>query len=150
MIYNASTVADYFIAFSHEHGDLLTNLKLQKLLYYAQAWFLSLHERPLFKEDLQAWVHGPVVPEVYHRFKEATWKPILEDVSSPTLEPEVVEHLDEIMGQYGGMTAYQLERLTHQELPWINARKGFAPDEPSTAIISHVDMKTYYRSQLNG
>lgn len=61
----AKRVADYIIAFAHEHGDPVSNLKLQKLLYYAQAWHLALHDNPLFDERIEASVHGPAVPPVY-------------------------------------------------------------------------------------
>ena len=62
---SAQQIADYLIAFSHSVGDPISNLKLQKLLYYAQAWYLALHNEPLFPESIEAWVHGPAVPPVY-------------------------------------------------------------------------------------
>ncbi|MEO7994526.1 MAG: type II toxin-antitoxin system antitoxin SocA domain-containing protein [bacterium] len=110
---SAQQAADYFIAFSHEHGDPLSNLKLQKLLYYAQAWHLALRDEPLFPERIEAWVHGPVVPEVYRRYKEWAWQPITEDPPYPQVGPETLEHFNEIMDTYGMSTAYELERLTH-------------------------------------
>ena len=146
----AQTIADYLIAFSHQHGDPVSNLKLQKLLYYAQAWYLALYDEPLFGDPLQAWVHGPVVPSVYRRYKDWAWKPIEENPEMPSLEPQVQKHLVEVMGVYGTMTAYGLELLTHDEEPWRNARGALAVDEPSTSVISLDDMKRFYRLQLNG
>jgi uncharacterized phage-associated protein len=146
----AQEVADYLIAFSHEHGDPVSNLKLQKLLYYAQAWHLAIHDAPLFSEPLEAWVHGPVVPSVYRRYKDWAWKPIEDNPKPPAFDGPTREHLAEVMRVYGTMTAYGLELLTHQEDPWKIARGDLAPDESSNAIISPEDMKRFYRSQMNG
>jgi len=146
--------AEFLIAFSHECGDPLSNLKLQKLLYYSQAWFLALYDKPLFDERIEAWVHGPAVPPVYGEFKKWTWQPIECEIDLPALEKalekHVQDHLTEVMDVYGVMSAYQLEKLTHSEDPWKKARNGIPLDEPSTAIITHEDMKQYYRSRLNG
>lgn len=143
-------IADYLIAFSHEHGDPVSNLKLQKLLYYAQAWHLAIHDEPLFSDPIQAWVHGPVVPSVYHRYKDWAWKPIEDNPETPDLGEHVSSHLTEMMGVYGTMTAYALELLTHQEDPWKIARGNLPPDESSSAVISQEDMKRFYRSRMNG
>lgn len=72
----ANTVADFTIWYCRDRGSLMTNLKLQKLLFYAQAFYLAICDRPLFDEDFQAWATGPVQPEVYHRFQHYKWNPI--------------------------------------------------------------------------
>jgi uncharacterized phage-associated protein len=149
-MYKASPISDFFIAFSHEHGDPLTNLKLQKLIYYAQAWHLAIFDQPLFSEQIEAWIHGPVVAPEYRRFKGFAWQPIAENPAPPEIDETVRQHLTEVMDNYGGMTAYQLEQLTHTEDPWINARKGLPADEWSNAVISHDQMKNYYRARMNG
>ena len=66
----AERVADYIIRSAHESGELITNLKLQKLVYYAQAWHLALFDEPLFDDPIEAWVHGPVVSSLYSKFPE--------------------------------------------------------------------------------
>jgi uncharacterized phage-associated protein len=76
--------------------------------------------------------------------------PIEVDPLAPALEDRIREHLDEVMDVYGAMTAYQLEQLTHEEAPWIDARKGIPSDEPSNAVIEIEAMKQFYRSRLNG
>ena len=148
----AKKVADYFIAFSHEHGDPVSNLKLQKLLYYAQAWYLALYDQPLFDERIEAWVHGPAVPPVYGAYKGWAWQPIQDDpgLDSIGLPKPIEDHLNEVMDAYGTMGAYELEKLTHAESPWLNARGGMPIDQPSNAVISHEDMKNYYRRVLDG
>jgi len=142
----AHKVADYLINFSHEVGDPITNLKLQKLLYYAQGWYLALHDRPLFTERIEAWAHGPTVPPVYGDFKKWRWDPITERQDDPHLPKDIEEHLTEVMQVYGIQTAYYLERLTHSERPWLLARGTAAPGEPSNAVISTDEMKLYFRS----
>ncbi len=144
-------VADYILCYTREKGDYISNLKIQKLLYYAQAWFLALYDRPLFDEQLEAWVHGPVQPELYSRFKKYSWKPIITDeVRCPEYPNNIQSHLDEIMDVYGDLTAHHLERLVHQEDPWLKARQGLPPDEPSHNVISQDEMKVYYRSLTDG
>lgn len=144
----ADQVANYILRSAHDAGDVITNLKLQKLIYYAQAWYLALYDEPLFDEEFQAWVHGPVQRELYDRFKNYRWNPIEENPDLPTLPDEVVQHLDDILAEFGGYGAYELERMVHREDPWIKARKGLPPDEPSTTVISKHDMQEYYRSLL--
>lgn len=142
----ANEVALWIISFCKKHGDRITNLKLQKLLYYAQAWHLALYNRPLFPEDIEAWTYGPVVPEVYHTFKAFNGEPIEidQDHSQVDLPEDIVGHLEEIIEVFGGYSSYQLERMTHQEDPWKNARGDVPLGEPSNEVISHEDMANYY------
>ena len=145
----AQRVADYIIHFFHEHGDPITNLKLQKLIYYTQGWHLGIHERPLFDDRLEAWLHGPVQPTLYHALKTYRWNPISEDPGEVLLPRTVKAHIDEVLEEYGGKSAYELERLTHAEDPWLNARGEAQMDEPSEAVISQQDMKDYFRAMLD-
>lgn len=142
-----NAVADYFIRFSHEVGDPITNLKLQKLVYYAQAWHLALHGERLIADDFQAWVHGPVCVPLYQRFRHYGWNPISESVEKPVLSESVEAHLREVMEVYGGFSAWDLERLTHAETPWIQARGDLAPDEASTRVISGDEMRRFYAAR---
>ncbi len=147
----AKKITDFILCFAYEHGDLLTNLKLQKLLYYAQAWHLALYDAPLLDDDIEAWVHGPAVRSVYTHFKNFGWHPIQVNLDCDNLNlPEFVqEHLIEVIDEYGGLTAYELERMTHEELPWQNARRGLPIDEPSNAVIAWEDMKDYYGHRVH-
>jgi uncharacterized phage-associated protein len=143
---------NYCAVEGRERGEILTNLKLQKLLYYAQAWYLALNDRPLFDEDFQAWIHGPVLPSQYHRFKEFQWRPITIDVDVsrlPRLDARLKEHLDEIMDVFCIESAVALELMTHQEMPWIEARGGISRDEPSNATINKATMRDFYRTLGN-
>lgn len=147
---SARSVADFFIRFAHDHGDQISNLKLQKLLYYAQAWFLALHRRPLFDERIEAWVHGPVVPPVYGEFKVWGWQPIGINPDPPILNTDVRFHLEEVADVYAPLSAFELEKLTHSEAPWIDARGPVPEDEASNAVISLASMERFYRARIDG
>jgi uncharacterized phage-associated protein len=140
-------VANYLLAESRERGEVLTNLKLQKLLYYAQAWHLALNDAPIFGEDFQAWVHGPVLPSQYFRFRDFQWRPITTEFESPDLANSgMKKFLSEIIDIFGSETAVSLELMTHREAPWVEARGKLAPYELSTNGISKHAMKEFYRS----
>jgi uncharacterized phage-associated protein len=141
---NANFVADALIHISHQHSDPVTNLKLQKLLYYAQAWHLVLFDDALFDEAIEAWVHGPVVPSIFRRFRDNRWS-VLEDSGSILPAARTREHLDDVWKVFGKYNAYDLERMTHSEAPWKAAREGLAPDVSSHNIISLESMKSYYQ-----
>lgn len=148
--HTANDIADYLIAESRERGELLTNLKLQKLLYYADAWNLALRDEPLFDEEFKAWVHGPVLASQYHRFKDFRWMPITSEIERPNLSADLSAFLDEIVDVFGSETAVALELMTHRELPWIEARGDTPASDPSSAKISKETTKKFYRAMENG
>lgn len=145
-------IADYFIAFSNETQSLITNLKLQKLVYYAQAWNLAIYKEELFPDEFEAWIHGPVIPALYNDYKKFAWTPIVrEDLNTKVFlemkcnfSPEITDVLNNVIGEYFEMDAYALEKSTHLEKPWIEARKGFASDDPCTNCISKESMIDFY------
>lgn len=140
-------IANYFIWMANETGSFISNLKLQKLVYYAQAWYLALYGKPLFQEDFQSWIHGPVIPDLYHKYKNFGWRPIIEDVHPPRISEEVLEFLSEVVEEYFSCEAYELERMTHVEKPWNQARHGLPPDAPSSDVIEKEWMKEYYQAR---
>lgn len=138
--------ADYFLRKSHEVGECLTNLKLQKLVYYAQAWYLAIYDKELFDAEFEAWIHGPVNRDLYFRFKKYLWQPITEDIEIPKLSKLIKEYLDEVFDVFGGISAYELERMTHNETPWIEARNGIPHDRKCSTPISQKTMKEFYKN----
>lgn len=142
-------IAKYIVKFFQECEDPVTNLKLQKLLYYVQGWSLALHNKPAFTEPLEAWVHGPVQPSVYHFYKDYRWNPINNEVIVPEIGQNLKNHIDEVLAVYGGDSAYSLERRTHLEEPWIFARNGLPTDVESNAVITHQSMKDFFQKQAN-
>ncbi|MFZ4665312.1 MAG: Panacea domain-containing protein [Prochlorotrichaceae cyanobacterium] len=147
LVLSCFDIADYFIWLANETGSFLSNLKLQKLVYYAQAWHLALYDAPLFAEDFQAWVHGPVIPSLYQKYKSFGWQPILED-ADPKLPEDVFQFLDEVAEEYFGCDAYELEQMTHAEDPWKWARGDLPPDMPSNETIKKEWMKEYYGARV--
>lgn len=142
-------VADYLLHFAQEHGDVMTPLKLQKMVFYADAWYMALNAgSELIPEQFEAWVHGPVARDLYARFADYKWQPIAEDIICPDLPERVKNHLDEIYDVFGGFTAYELEQMTHQEKPWMIAREGLPMDEPCRNLIDKKITADFYRSMV--
>jgi uncharacterized phage-associated protein len=140
-------VAKYFLLQTDEEaGDTISNLKLQKLVYYAQGFHLAMHGTPLFNDQIQAWTHGPVTPALYHAYKEcgsdAIAKPTEFDASGLTTEE--TELLDEVYSVYGQFSGWKLRNLTHEEAPWQDAYKEGANTE-----ITHESLHGFFVSQLN-
>ena len=144
----ASDVAKYFISSFQKKNKEISNLKLQKLLYYAQAWHLVFFDVPLFDDKIEAWVHGPVVRSVFQEYRKFGWKPVKTEDSGGITSKKIKDHLDEVMRAYGEFDAVLLERQTHRESPWRDARGNLEPDEPSNRVITHEAMKLFYRAQL--
>lgn len=123
-------------------------MKLQKLVYYSQAWSLVWDDTPLFDERIEAWANGPVVRELYdvHRgwFKVEEW-PAGEAEGLTRRERRTI---DRVLGFYGKMSSQELSVLTHKEDPWRKARKGLASDERGDREISHASMAEYYSSLI--
>jgi uncharacterized phage-associated protein len=133
--YPALTIAKWFIAWAEAEDDELSNLKLQKLLYYAQGHHLAEHGRPLFTEPIQAWSHGPVVPQVYHEFKRFGSASIELPESDPfawsDVDTSTTKLLNKVWNTYGGLSAGRLRNMTHEEPPW---KAHWRPDERCTRI----------------
>lgn len=138
--------AIFIISYSaKEHGFQVTPLKLQKLLYYVQAWSLVFNNEPFFKDALEAWVHGPVVPQVYRSYKHLGAGPIQTAASTlPNLKAKQKEVLQVVLSSYGNKDGRFLEDLTHSEAPWIKARTGLAATDKSNRKISLRNMKSFY------
>ena len=129
--------------------ESMTHKKLQKMCYYAKAWYLALNDTNIVIEPFEAWIHGAVQPELYSKYKSFGFQliPMYIDEHSE-LPIEFIDFAKEIYASYGDLSGDELEQLNHQETPWINARQGLKPWESSNNIISECDMKTYYRSLL--
>jgi uncharacterized phage-associated protein len=139
----ARDVAGYLLSLQDEDaGDTISNLKLQKLLYYAQGFYLAERGRPLFEEVIEAWPHGPVVPDVYHAFKEHGREALPANVGydEESIDKNVADFLNEIYRVYGQFSAWKLSKMTHEEPPWKETANG--------APISHVALQRYFKTQL--
>jgi uncharacterized phage-associated protein len=136
----AEDVARYFLGtFDEDSGDNISNLKLQKLLYYAQGFHMAMHGgEPLFPEPVVAWDHGPVIEAIYHRYKSYGWQGIdrPNDFDIDDYCPEVRELLTTVYRVYGQFSAKGLEDMTHQEPPWN--------DTPRNGVISLESLREYF------
>jgi uncharacterized phage-associated protein len=144
---SANQVAKYFLAKADEDvGDGISNLKLQKLVYYAQAYHLAMHGEPLFGDRLEAWEHGPVVPDLYHAYKEygAANIPAPSDLQLNAYGEETAEFLDEVYNVFGQYSAWKLRNMTHEERPWVEAYENGERGR----VISHAAMRDFYKDYV--
>jgi uncharacterized phage-associated protein len=145
--------ARYFIIAAYEDGieAEMTNMKVQKLLYYAQSLHLALYDEPLFDAEIQAWRYGPVCPPAYRFYSEFEAKqlPIPNQELLLQIPDEKKRLLEEIWGYFGGYHAYRLSDMTHLEFPWKKARKGLPPEASSTEPILLEDMKALGYQKLD-
>lgn len=142
MTVKAADVAAYIL----DQKGPMTAMKLQKLVYYGQAWSLVWDDVPLFNEPIQAWANGPVVYALF-RFHKGKYKVSVRDFEHgdlAKLNKDQVETLQAVLDSYGGMSAAQLSELTHAEKPWKSARGSVDDGEKSNTTISHTSMKEYY------
>jgi uncharacterized phage-associated protein len=140
---NVFNVAKYIL----EQRGSMTTMKLQKLLYYCQAWHLVRSDAQLFDDDIQAWAAGPVVRSVFaqHRGRYTiSATDIGSTADSGGLQEDEKTTIRKVLERYGDMTAAQLSDLSHSERPWIEARTGLGPTDRGEAIISPTVMADYY------
>jgi uncharacterized phage-associated protein len=139
-------VDDVAAALLARTGRIMT-MKLQKLVFYCQAWHLAFTGSPLFPEEIQAWARGPVVPELHRqhrrRYEVKEWP-----TGQPSrLNSDEKQTVEWVVGKYGGFSAEALSRMTHQEVPWIVARGAVDDKEKSSEPISHSQMRAFYSRQ---
>ncbi|MBF0343717.1 MAG: SocA family protein [Nitrospirae bacterium] len=124
-MYTCFDIANYFLfkATEGEGGELISNLKLQKLVYYAQGLYLTCFKQPLFKECIEAWTYGPVIPDLYQKYKEYGKSGIpAEDNFNPGMITEKDrEFLDEIFDVFGQFSAIRLKDIAHEDECWRQA-----------------------------
>ena len=147
---NVLDIAKYFSSF-----ETMTHKKLQKLVYYAYAWYIALYNddadhitnRLCCDTSFEAWVHGPVCRTLYNYCGDNYGcVPKYEGEISALIIDDLKKFLDKIYKTFGKYTGDELESMTHQEMPWKNARDTLSPSQPSTKKISERDMFIYYNN----
>ena len=125
-----------------------TTMKLHKLLYYCQAWHLVWEDKPLFKEDIEAWANGPVIRALFNFHQGMYWATPnqLTLGNQSKLNNVQKEDINNVLRFYGNKTSQWLIDQTHIEAPWRNARKGLLPNERGNRIIPLEAMSEYYSS----
>ena len=141
---NVFDVAEYIL----KKCGAMSAMKLQKLVYYSQAWSLVWDDEPIFQETIEAWINGPVVPALYQKHK-GIFKIFPNSLGGnpDMLTPEQKDTVNAVCEAYSHLNAQQLSDLTHSEAPFIQARKGLAPNERGHNAISIADMSEYYKRQ---
>lgn len=141
-------ISEYIITMGKE----ITPLALQKILYYAQGFYKAFFGKFLFEDDCQAWVHGPVYINIYEKYKNFKSANILIDIDyniEDIIADEKREVLDVVIKYFSYYNGKALEKMSHYETPWINARKGLLPMENSNNIINKKDIKEYFEKVKN-
>lgn len=125
-------------------GDGVSNLKLQKLVYYAQGFYSAIFGKSLFENEIEAWTHGPVIPSLYHAYKHYGSNKITVpagfDMQLLTQdEIDLVAEVYEVFGQY---SAWKLRDMTHEESPWLN-------HESNASIIPKQEIFEFFKIRIN-
>jgi len=140
---SARNVTDYLLSLCEpEAGDTISNLKMQKLLYYAQGFHLAIYNEPLFPEKVLAWQYGPIVEEIYYEYSEFSDGSIPKPrrINQKALSDEEKNFLREIYQVYGQYSALRLMQLTHSEPPWNTTKIG--------EEIPIAKMRKYFKSLI--
>jgi uncharacterized phage-associated protein len=142
--YTASLIAKWFAAWAEAEDAEVSNLKLQKLLYYAQGHHLGQYGTPLFDDPIQAWSHGPVVRDVYHELKGfGSGNVVLsedDDFAWSQVDDETSQFLIKVWNTYGPVAAWRLRNMTHATGPW---KRHFTPEE-RFIVIPQSEIREYF------
>lgn len=146
----------YEIAKWFLHTEAMTHKKLQKLLYFSYGIYLAQNnvststlEKSLFKNNFEAWVHGPVDPTIYSLYKNNGINLLsIEKVETFSFDLEIINALNKTMEMYGEYSADELENITHDHISWKNARKGLSSIEASNNLLSDEDIFIAFRNEL--
>jgi uncharacterized phage-associated protein len=122
----------------------MSAMKLQKLVYYSQAWALVWDEKSLFKAPIQAWANGPVVPALYEKHRGQFIVKSWPSGDASKVDGEAKETIDSVLSFYGDKSGQWLSELTHMENPWKDARKGLSDETRSNREITLAAMAEYY------
>lgn len=141
--YKAIDIAKYFINELHPEP-----LKLQKLLYFAQGFSYAFYDKELFNDDFEAWVHGPVIPSIYHEYKSYEYNPIDLNYNLKEFNKDVIDLLEYVKNNYAKYDGKYLEEITHKEEPWLLSRTGLDPDERSDKTIPKSNIAAYFTSYV--
>tara|TARA_Y100001949_G_scaffold174513_1_gene182121 strand:- start:954 stop:1388 length:435 start_codon:yes stop_codon:yes gene_type:complete len=138
-------VAQCFLYLDNVHeGDGISNLKLQKLVYYAQGFYSAIFDQPLFQEEISAWTHGPVVPELYHQYKQngSNRIPSADHFDIHSLTKEEFELIEEVFEVFGQFSAWKLRNMTHEEPTWLE-------HEANASVIPKSAITDYFKTRIN-
>jgi uncharacterized phage-associated protein len=155
---DSNLLAEYIL---QKWGNM-SHLKLQKILFYVEAYHLAYFDNSIIDDNFQAWVHGPVSRKIYDLLKD---KSVLHaelgyvkeangadpsDVLKKALTKDQIDFINETVDELNQFSATQLENMTHTEEPWLAARKGYGIADRCEVIINKDLMKKFYRQEVYG
>ncbi|MDO7083581.1 type II toxin-antitoxin system antitoxin SocA domain-containing protein [Pseudocolwellia sp. AS88] len=131
-----------------EKSIMMSPLKLQKLAYYCQGYFLATHSKRLFEDDINAWKHGPVVDVLYHEFKQhgSTNIPHKQGDTFLGLNEENQKMIDYVLDNLGQLGGWNLRNKTHNESPWVDT---YLKGEGEGRVITDKLMTDYFSQELS-
>lgn len=154
-------LAEYLVKYFTFYDDPLTQLRLQKLLYFIQGWHLAYFNQELFEDEAEAWVKGPAYFEIYQKYKSYGYEFIIAENKDEITKGEIDSYLiklglnseqneliEAVLKQYGAFATSRLVYITHLHKPWNDARKGLAELESGNRKIKNEDIKSYFKSLL--
>ena len=145
-MYKAKDIAEWFlnrnrVQMNFEDSEYITNLKLQKLLYYAQGYVLAKKDTPLFDDEFLAWEHGPVIRKIYDKYKANGSSGIKYDEDfKVNIDVETIRILEEVYNEFGQYSAWKLRNMTHETSPWQTT--------PRNSVIPKQKIKDYFKAQI--
>ena len=141
MAYKALDIAHKIVSKTDlEHGDTISNLNLQKMMYYQQGFHLAYFGTPLFDEDIVAWQYGPVVPSVYKEYKSFESNSISTSKEGISLSDDEEELFNNVYEEYNQFSAVALMKMTHEESPWKTTEIN--------SVISRDKMMSFFKTQI--
>ncbi len=151
-MFSPKTIANYFLELAAANGEAITPMKLQKLVYYAHGWYAGYTGQPLINEAVEAWQYGPVIPSLYHEFKQFGSGPISGKAyeydaggvrpAAPPADPEIRTFLQNVFASYGKYSGIRLSEMTHAagtpwDLTWSECKGMRGVDIPFPRIVEH-------------
>lgn len=158
-MYTATAIANFFIEKGKQEGKPVDQMKVQKLVYFAHGWYLSIAGKPLLNEAIEAWRFGPVISSLYHSLKYSGNAPITKSIEitqadrltiADDSDTELRAYLNRIWNLYSPFTGIQLSNMTHEEgTPWAKIAKEFDHRIPAGKDIDDQSIKEYFSDQRN-
>jgi len=152
-MYSTDVIANTLLDIADKRGMQITPMKLQKLVYFAHGWYAAHINKPLLNEQVEVWAYGPVIPSLYHRFKQYGMSPIPQGEIGETIgepdEPNIRGLLTKILDVYGKYSAVQLSMMTHEEgAPWEQVQREYNNNVPRGTDIPFDTIRNYFAQKM--
>lgn len=143
MMLTIESLANVILSMSSD----VSNKKIQKLTYYVYAWYMAIYGVKIADIEFEAWEHGPVCRRLYNRYRSYGWNIIPQYRGFVLVDDEKIRFIQSVLNVYGNYTADELEKMTHKEQPWLEARAAGENSGMTNNVISDMSLKTYYSKQ---